>query len=315
MIDMVENTIMNDKTVSKSSKDICEWIIPCNILYYDVIGAFNELKKIEWKQSVNIKENDIVYIYLGKPFSQIKYKCIARKVDLERAGRIDDSKFILDGSNYINYGRYMELELLCEYEDQQYPYCNLKNKGLKSVQGPSRVNDELSNYIKLIQIKMDKLCKEQNNEENEISPEDIEQVQNNNDNEDFEDNKRRIAKKPSKIVDGVKVYLRNKKVAINALARAKYMCEIDNNHATFKRRNSYFNYTEPHHLIPLKYSELFDYSLDVEENIISLCSNCHNNLHYGDDYKELLKTLYNQRIESLNKVGLYIDFEDLLDMY
>ena len=28
-----------------------QWIIPCNIKLYDVIGAFSNLKCIDWKQS------------------------------------------------------------------------------------------------------------------------------------------------------------------------------------------------------------------------------------------------------------------------
>lgn len=40
-----------------------EWIIPCNIKYYDVTGAFKKLKKLDWKQSnKNIETEDIVYI-------------------------------------------------------------------------------------------------------------------------------------------------------------------------------------------------------------------------------------------------------------
>ena len=31
------------------------WIIPCNVKDYDVIGAFNKLSEIDWKQSNNMK--------------------------------------------------------------------------------------------------------------------------------------------------------------------------------------------------------------------------------------------------------------------
>jgi len=65
----------------------------------------------------------------------------------------------------------------------------------------------------------------------------------------------------------------------------------------------------------MAYSDLFDVSLDVEENIVSLCSNCHNNLHYGRDYEVILNKLYDERIDHLIKVGLHIKFEDLLEMY
>ena len=45
-----------------------QWIIPCNIKYYDVEGAFEKLKCLDWKQSnKSIHVGDEVYIYIGKP--------------------------------------------------------------------------------------------------------------------------------------------------------------------------------------------------------------------------------------------------------
>lgn len=72
---------------------------------------------------------------------------------------------------------------------------------------------------------------------------------------------------------------------------------------------------EPHHLIPLEFQDYFEYSLDVEANIISLCSNCHNEIHYGENYKELITILYNERKEQLNKCGLVVSLEELYKMY
>lgn len=114
---------------------------------------------------------------------------------------------------------------------------------------------------------------------------------------------------------GRKTPKRDRSVAINALIIAKHKCEIDQTHATFIRRNSSLPYTEPHHLIPLAYFEMFEVSLDVEENIVSLCSNCHNQMHYGRDVRNLLNQLYSERVELLQKVGIHITFEELCKMY
>lgn len=78
---------LNRNYNNTKSNQITEWIISCNPSYYDVNGAFNELECIEWKQSTNIKVGDIVYIYVSSPFKEIKYKCIARQVDLNSAVR------------------------------------------------------------------------------------------------------------------------------------------------------------------------------------------------------------------------------------
>lgn len=128
-------------------------------------------------------------------------------------------------------------------------------------------------------------------------------------------------KKPKKgsVIDnkGKKAYPRDPKVAANAIKIAEYKCEVDGHHASFIRRSNGKNYTESHHLIPLNCQDNFEFSLDVEENICSVCSNCHNCIHYGSDEERvvLLKKLYNERKDHLDKVGLNISFDDLKKYY
>jgi Zn-finger protein len=55
--------------------------------------------------------------------------------------------------------------------------------------------------------------------------------------------------------------------------------------------------------------------LDVEENIVSLCSTCHNHIHYGEGAEELLKKLYKTRKKALASVGIVITEEELLSYY
>ncbi|WP_033167123.1 HNH endonuclease [Clostridium sp. KNHs205] len=112
------------------------------------------------------------------------------------------------------------------------------------------------------------------------------------------------------------IYPRKQYESKNALRRAQYLCEVDNSHFVFKRRNSPNNYTEPHHLIPLSaYRDFPGIDLDREQNIVSLCSNCHNLLHYGSAYKDVLHDLYQQRKELLEEIGITISFEQLLSYY
>ena len=115
------------------------WIVPCNVKYYDVEGAFNKLKRLDWKQSnKSIEIGDEVYIYIGAPISAIKYKCKVNKVNLDYI-EIDDSEFVLNGEPYEEYGNHMELELLEEFDNTKYSLEVLKAKGLKgNIQGPRR---------------------------------------------------------------------------------------------------------------------------------------------------------------------------------
>lgn len=421
------------------------WTIACNPSAYAVMGAFNKLSKINWKQSTNVEEGDIIYIYVGKPISGIRFKCEATKVNLER-NDIDDSEFVLDGANYKNYGRYMELSLLETYDDIKYGLESLKENGLKAVQGPSRISDELSDYLNSMAINPDRerenaypkdyvqelnitknqwqelimnpavftaknisfmqriyksdnhkvtlydlgiqdgispssyispvvqLAKRISGELNlepfyrkdgsqvwwvilfwgryreddrfewklrpELSealaslyPELMESIDIDIDNkedshlvEDLRAADVEIAtsftysKQPKAKVDpiirlGHKIYLRDRKTSINALIHADYSCEVDEHHPTFIRKNSDKKYTEPHHLVPMAFSDYFDVSLDIEENIVSLCSNCHNQIHYGEGADTLLNKLYGERKDLLMSVGINISCDQLLELY
>ena len=68
-------------------------------------------------------------------------------------------------------------------------------------------------------------------------------------------------------------------------------------------------------MVPMAYSDEFVVSLDVEENIVSLCSNCHNEIHYGRDAARLIKMLYESRKTSLEQVGIKVTLKRLLEMY
>lgn len=110
-------------------------------------------------------------------------------------------------------------------------------------------------------------------------------------------------------------YKRDPNVAINALKNADYKCECCSDHETFIRKTNGLPYTEPHHLIPMMAQKDFDVSLDVENNIVSLCRNCHNLLHYGKDNEIVLKRLYDARRDVLRQAGIEISFEDLMRYY
>lgn len=114
---------------------------------------------------------------------------------------------------------------------------------------------------------------------------------------------------------GQAYFKRDRQVAINALNHASFKCEIDSPHKTFIRKKDGLPYMEAHHLIPMAFQNEFEYSLDIEENIVSLCSNCHNEIHYGKNNKELITALYNKREKLLKAKKLDISLEKLLSYY
>ena len=67
--------------------------------------------------------------------------------------------------------------------------------------------------------------------------------------------------------------------------------------------------------MPMAFQDQFDVRLDIEENVVSLCSNCHNLIHYGRDYEQIIRKLYTERAELLKSVGIEISVEALVRMY
>lgn len=117
---------------------------------------------------------------------------------------------------------------------------------------------------------------------------------------------------------GRMVYLRDPSVARRALAYAGHRCEVDGTHPSFRRRNADHLYMEPHHLIPMAKTEHFGVSLDREQNIFSLCSNCHNQIHYGtrEDVWRIISLLFRKREREIGSIlGRDITLEEIYQIY
>lgn len=125
-------------------------------------------------------------------------------------------------------------------------------------------------------------------------------------------------KRPSHISGNRIIYPRDPSVAKRALRRANHLCEINWDHASFLRRNGHVLYMEPHHLIPISFTDYFGVNLDREQNIFSLCSNCHNQIHYGtqEDVRKLITKLFLLRVKEICSIlGREISVEEIYRIY
>lgn len=112
-------------------------------------------------------------------------------------------------------------------------------------------------------------------------------------------------------------YIRDPQAAAYVKQQAEYKCEFNKDHKTFISDISGKQYVEAHHLIPMKYQDQFEYSLDIPENIVALCPNCHRAIHHGtkDCKKKIITALFNKRKKILKDNGINIDIEALTEMY
>ena len=111
-------------------------------------------------------------------------------------------------------------------------------------------------------------------------------------------------------------YKTNRRISETVLRNNDYKCFFDSKHLTFSRING-TQYMEAHHIIPMKAQSDFKINIDREENILSLCPNCHRKVHLAkeNDKKDLLEHVYKEKINYLTKAKIYISFEDLYEKY
>jgi len=104
---------------------------------------------------------------------------------------------------------------------------------------------------------------------------------------------------------------RDQSLIQDAKKRDKFMCGVNNEHVTFISKGN--NYVEGHHIIPMYQQKNYTFKLDNLDNIISLCPNCHREIHSADNKTEILNRLYaiNNTYMTANNIKLY----DLHKMY
>lgn len=109
-----------------------------------------------------------------------------------------------------------------------------------------------------------------------------------------------------------KKYKRNQNLIKEVISKSNFKCFFDSSHITFET-NQMENYLEGHHIIPMCFSDSFKFNLDIEENLVPLCPNCHRKIHLSTDKtkKELIKDFYHKT--DLNKFN--VSESDLINIY
>lgn len=125
------------------------------------------------------------------------------------------------------------------------------------------------------------------------------------------------ARKPKLNYNELSFYPRNINESILAKQRSNWKCEYGINHKTFISKSDNNQYMESHHLIPMAYQGLFEYTIDFADNIICLCPTCHRMIHSATDdvKKDMILKFFNQRQYLYPKYGIKVDVHSLLNMY
>ncbi len=110
------------------------WLVPANPKYYDVIGEFDSHDEIRWKQSSDIHVGDIVYLYVGAPYSAVLYKSEVVETDIPYEYKGKD----------LSISRLMRIKKLKRYPEGKYTFEYLNSLGIRAVRGPRRIRKEIS---------------------------------------------------------------------------------------------------------------------------------------------------------------------------
>ncbi|MBQ9314805.1 MAG: MmcQ/YjbR family DNA-binding protein [Clostridia bacterium] len=108
------------------------WFLPTNPHMFDIISYLDKHKVITWDKALGVLTNDLIYIYVGAPYSSILYKC----------------KVIDVVPNSYTKKKNITMEVLEKYDKEKYPMKLLKEHGLKTVRWAHSMPAELVEFMK-----------------------------------------------------------------------------------------------------------------------------------------------------------------------
>ncbi|MEC8067150.1 MAG: HNH endonuclease [Pseudomonadota bacterium] len=117
-------------------------------------------------------------------------------------------------------------------------------------------------------------------------------------------------------VEGKSYYKRNPAIGKAVIESEGFLCCIDPAHKTFQNERGN-QFMEAHHIIPISFQNEWDVNIDCRANVVSLCPNCHRQVHNGNGNAKryILNKLFNLRVDELGKRDIRISCEKLLSLY
>lgn len=141
-----------------------KWIIPCSIKIYDVIEHFKNNRHIVWRNAFTIRPGDIAYIYVGSPYSEIKFKCRVIADVTEDEKKLQENSYAIPAKKVHNFfskkDKYIELEYLDAFPEHKLTLAKLREHGLGQVQIQARTDRRLQAYIDSVEDELMEAGKE-----------------------------------------------------------------------------------------------------------------------------------------------------------
>lgn len=126
---------------------IREWVYPANPKYFDLDHGFSVSDQLYWKQSSKVHVGDLIYIYYGMPFGEIRYLCEVSECDIVNKAPDDGG---------IRSEILMRIRRLKFFDGHLLNRALLKKYGFTNFRGPRYMSKELKAKIcELYEMKED----------------------------------------------------------------------------------------------------------------------------------------------------------------
>ena len=256
-----------------------QWIIPCDLNYYDARGAFEKLKTIDWRQHNRFNIDDIIYIYASAPHQSIMFKTKVVDIDLSYEETIDDREFWKRSEGEEDAKkkrRYVRLQLINISDSESLNLNHLMKYGLKKApQGAVRcIGDklQLGEYISECFEGDSSIVIDTSDQEIEDELRDGYEV--------LEDDE--VYYEGSVTTVKVNKYERNQEARRKCIEIHGCQCKI----CGFDFEKTYGEagkgLVHVHHVVPIS-SIKEEYQVDYEKDLIPVCPNCHAMIHRKKD--------------------------------
>ncbi len=122
------------------------WIVPCSVKFFDVVKHFEENDTIVWRKVSALKKGDTAYIYIGAPYSEIKYKCHIVDDDVDEK-TLQSNEYAIRKTESGKRQKYIKMKLDHVYDDGELSLDKLRANGLGQTQIQARTDRRLQAFI------------------------------------------------------------------------------------------------------------------------------------------------------------------------
>ena len=128
-----------------------KWLFRANTSRFRIHDFIRDYGFVEYLQTKNVQEGDIIYLYITAPYKRVEYKMIVERANIPLREAIDDSSYSLkkQPSTFVDSDVFVRFKTIADrVENDELCYKKLLEHGFNyTMQSDRPVNDETAEYI------------------------------------------------------------------------------------------------------------------------------------------------------------------------